>query len=136
MGDDSGVRSESESRTLLEGLAGDVDVANCVEFLKRGRGVGRGFMGLGVDVEGASDNSEAVAFDGRATELLGFNGVLLFPRFDWLTLPRTRGELSSSEPSVSSEKLVMAKVAARRGGIILPTKVLSESMLHTLNISW
>ena len=134
MGDDSGVRSESESRTLLEGLVGDVDVANCVEFLKR-RGVGRGFMGL-VDVEGASDNSEAVAFDGRVTELLGFNGVLLFPRFDWLTLPRTRGELSSSEPSVSSEKLVMAKVAARRGGIILPTKVPSESMLHTLNISW
>jgi hypothetical protein len=104
MGDDTGVRSESESRTLMGGLAGDV--ASCFGFLKRGRGGGRGFMGSCVDVEG--ENSEAVALDRRVTELLGFNGILFFPRFEREVLRCSRVELSSSELSVSSEKLAMA----------------------------
>lgn len=126
MGDDAGVRSESEPRTLLERIAGGV--TGCFGFSVRGRGTRRGLTGSCAEVEGENFEPVALTGNGRVMELLGFNGVLPFPRCEWLTLACNRGEPSSSEPSVSSEKLAIAWVAAARGGIILSTKF--PSMLY------
>jgi hypothetical protein len=99
MGDDTGVRSESESCTLAEGSADGDTICFC--FFERGLRVGRAdVIGPCADTEGEKLVGGLPVSD---TELLGFNGDLFFPRFEDLIFAFGVNVLSSPEPSVSSE---------------------------------